>query len=264
MKFVQRLRSKFSTLFDDIMRVQLILKNICNEEEWKEIKEDIWYDFKKDTKFDEMKEAEILSVRLQMLAQADPFVGKYFSIMWARKNILQQTNDDVEEINAEMEAENQVLAQQQELQMAQQQGMAQQDMQNQLAFNAQQQLAQAHIDKEVEKVNPNTFKREKEGRDHESTMMDKKIELEKVKSKKPVAPGNKKPAAKKTVTKKPIKKAAAAKKPAPKKKTVSEEAKELGLIYVGSNKYATRTGTVTHINENGVLVNYINKEAEVV
>ena len=68
-KFVQRLRNKFSTLFDDLLRVQLILKNVCTEEEWKEFKEDIWYDYKKDNNFDELKDAELLSLRLDTLAK---------------------------------------------------------------------------------------------------------------------------------------------------------------------------------------------------
>ena len=112
-KFVQRLRNKFSTLFDDLLRVQLVLKNICTDEEWKEFKEDIWYDFKKDNNFDELKEAELLNTRLDILTKMDPFVGKYYSIEWIRKNVLQQTDDDIEEINAQMDQESAVIAQQQ-------------------------------------------------------------------------------------------------------------------------------------------------------
>ncbi len=71
----------------------------------------------------------------------------------------------------------------------------------------------------------------------------------------------KKAPAKKPAAKKPVKKAAAAKKPASKKKkTISEEAKELGLTYIGYGRYATKDNIVTHINENGILVPYINKE----
>jgi len=230
-KMVTRLRNKFSSLFDDLLRVQLVLKKICDEDEWKEFKEDIWYDYKKDNNFEEIKEAELLSMRYDMLAKIDPFVGKYVSMLWVRKKILQQTDEDIEEINAQMQEENAILAQQQQMQaLADQEAMQaqqQQDMENQIAFDAQSQIAQAQISKEVDKINPEANKKEMINKDHESKMMDKKIELEKVKSKK--TPQNK-------------------------KKTVAEEAKDLGLIYIGSGKYATKTGIVTHLNENGNLI----------
>jgi hypothetical protein len=241
MKFVQRLRNKFSTLFDDLLRVQLVLKNVCTEDEWKEIKEDIWYDFKKDNNFDEIKEAELLNIRLDTLAKVDPFVGKYYSVMWVRKNILKQSDDDLEEINAQMEEDNAILAQQQQQMAIDQQAQQQQDMQNQIEFGAAQQIAQAQTQKEVDKImgpDQGASKAESQGRDHESKMMDKKIELEKIKSKKSAAPA-KKPA------------------PAKKKKTVAEEAREMGLCYIGNNQYAGGDGKVTHINENGILKPFI-------
>lgn len=104
-KFVSRLRNKFSSLFDDILRVQLVLKKICTEEEWREFKEDIWYDFLKDNNFDEMKEAELLQTRIGVLQAVDPYVGRYYSKEWVRKNILQQTDEDIEEIDAQIAAE---------------------------------------------------------------------------------------------------------------------------------------------------------------
>ena len=186
-KFIQRLRNKFSILFDDLLRVQLVLKKVCTEEEWKEFKEDIFYDFKKDNNFDELKEAELLTNRLQILAAADPFVGKYFSQTWVRKNILQQTDEDIEEINAEMEQENAVIAQQQQQQMIDQQAQQQQDQQNQLQFQAQQQITQAAVQQEIDKNTEEqpVSKGELINKDHEQSMMDKKIELEKIKNKKP-------------------------------------------------------------------------------
>jgi Bacteriophage T4-like portal protein (Gp20) len=249
-KFVQRLRNKFSSLFDDLLRVQLILKNVCTEEEWKEFKEDIWYDYKKDNNFDELKDAELISMRLDTLAKVDPYVGKYYSVEWVRKNILQQTDEDMEEINAQMEQENAIIAQQQQMQMQAdaeaQQAQQQQDMQTQIAFGAQQQIAQAHVQKEVDKItgpDQGQGKSEKASQNHETKIMDKKIELEKIK-------------ASKGAPKKPE-----AKKPAPKKKkTVAEEARDLGLVYMGNGKYATKEGVVTHLNENGILLPYINKD----
>jgi hypothetical protein len=104
-KFIQRLRNKFATLFDDLLRVQLVLKKICTEEEWKEFKEDVWYDFKKDNNFNELKEAELMTNRVGLLQLVDPYVGRYYSMEWIRKNILQMTDDDIAEINEQMSQE---------------------------------------------------------------------------------------------------------------------------------------------------------------
>ena len=104
-KFISRLRNKFSTLFDDLLRVQLVLKKICTEEEWNEFKEEIWYDFLKDNNFDELKESELLNNRMQTLQMVDPYVGRYYSKLWVRKNILMQSDDDIEEIDQQIEQE---------------------------------------------------------------------------------------------------------------------------------------------------------------
>jgi hypothetical protein len=224
-KFVQRLRNKFSILFDDLLRVQLVLKKVCTEEEWREFKEDIWYDFKKDNNFDELKEAELLTNRLQVLAAADPFVGKYFSQLWIRKNILQQTDEDIEEINGQMEQENQIVAQQQQQQMVAQQQQQQQDFQNQLQFDTQKQIAQAQVQNQIDQIRPDNSEKEMINKSYEADMMDKKIELEKMKN----------------------------------KKSVVKEARELGLKYVGSGQYADSDGHITHLNENGILVK-LNKD----
>ena len=104
-KFVQRLRSKFSTMFDDLLRVQLVLKMVCTEEEWQIFKEDIWYDFKKDNNFNELKEAELLTNRVSILQLVDPYVGRYYSMEWVRKNVLHLTDEDIQEIDAQIQAE---------------------------------------------------------------------------------------------------------------------------------------------------------------
>ena len=219
----------------------MVLKKVCTEEEWKEFKEDIFYDFKKDNNFDELKEAELLNVRLDTLAKVDPFVGKYYSVEWVRKNILQQSDEDMEEINGQMEQENSVIAQQQAQQMQAQQDQQMQDQQNQLQFQAQQQITQAAVQQEIDKNTEEqpVSKNELINKDHEQSMMDKKIELEKIKSKKSAAP---------------------AKKPAPKKKTVAKEARDMGLVYVGNNQYSSLTGDARFINENGILVE-LNKDS---
>ena len=109
-KFVNRLRNKFSILFDDLLRVQLVLKKICTEEEWKEFKEDIWYDFKLDNNFDELKEAELLTNRLTLLQAVDPYVGRYYSKEWVRKNVLQMDDEEIEEIDQQIANEQVQLA----------------------------------------------------------------------------------------------------------------------------------------------------------
>jgi len=104
-KFIQRLRAKFSTLFDDLLRVQLVLKRICSEEEWNEFKEEIWYDFKKDNNFTELKEAELLQNRLAVLQVIDPYVGRYYSMEWVRKKVLMMDDEEIEEIAQQIEDE---------------------------------------------------------------------------------------------------------------------------------------------------------------
>ena len=104
-KFINRLRNKFSILFDDLLRVQLVLKKVCTEEEWKEFKENIWYDFKKDNNFNELKEAELMTNRITLLQFVDPFVGRYYSKEWVRKNVLHQTDEDIEEIDKQISEE---------------------------------------------------------------------------------------------------------------------------------------------------------------
>jgi hypothetical protein len=110
-KFIQRLRNKFATLFDDLLRIQLVLKKICTEEEWKEFKEDIWYDFKKDNNFNELKEAELMTNRVGLLQLVDPYVGRYYSMEWIRKNVLQMTDDDIAEIDEQISNEQAAMPQ---------------------------------------------------------------------------------------------------------------------------------------------------------
>lgn len=102
-KFVQRIRKKFAGLFYDTLRMQLILKGIINPEEWDDIKQFIRFNFMRDNYYTEIKENEILNSRLATLQQIDPFVGKYFSIEWTRKNVLMQTDDDMIEMDKQRE-----------------------------------------------------------------------------------------------------------------------------------------------------------------
>jgi hypothetical protein len=107
-KFISRLRSKFSMLFTRALGKHLILKQIMSLQEWDAIERKIKYDFAKDSHFTEMKDFEVLAARLDAVQAIQPFVGVYFSHEEVRKNILKQTNDDIEEIDAQIafESEN--------------------------------------------------------------------------------------------------------------------------------------------------------------
>ena len=102
-KFINRLRKKFTILFKEALRVQLIAKGIIRADEWDEIVQDIGFDFQKDNFVAELKENEVLQQRVNLLQQLDPFVGKYYSIPWIRKNVLKQDEDEVKEIDKEIQ-----------------------------------------------------------------------------------------------------------------------------------------------------------------
>jgi hypothetical protein len=104
-KFIDRLRKKFSWLFLDLLKTQLILKSIIVEADWEGIKENIVVDFIKDSQFSELKDAEILRDRLALLGEMDQYIGKYYSIEWVRKNILRQSDSDIENIQKQIDNE---------------------------------------------------------------------------------------------------------------------------------------------------------------
>ena len=96
-KFVSRLRKRFSYMFHDMLRTQLILKNIITPEDWDIMEEHIQYDFLYDNHFAELKDAELLNERLNMVQVAEPYVGKYFSQDYLRRKILRQTDEEIVE-----------------------------------------------------------------------------------------------------------------------------------------------------------------------
>ena len=104
-KFINRLRNKFSSIFNEILRIQLVAKGIIREDEWDEFAASIRYDFNQDNHFQEMKDTEILQNRIQTLQLLDPYVGKYFSIDWIQKNVLMQSEKDIKEIAAQIKKE---------------------------------------------------------------------------------------------------------------------------------------------------------------
>ena len=94
-KFVARLRKRFSNMFNDMLRTQLILKNIITPEDWEIMSEHIQYDFLYDNHFSELKEAELMNERLTLAATAEPYVGKYYSQDYVRRKILRQTDIEI-------------------------------------------------------------------------------------------------------------------------------------------------------------------------
>ena len=104
-KFIGRLRKRFSEMFQDMLKTQLILKGVIAPEDWEDMKEHIQYDFLFDNHFNELKNIEMFNQRIATVTQMDPFVGKYFSVAHVRKEVLGQTNRDMRELDREMQQE---------------------------------------------------------------------------------------------------------------------------------------------------------------
>jgi len=104
-KFVARMRNKFSDLFHQALRVQLVLKGVCTDEEWKQFKEHVHYNFIKDNNFSELKDAELMTQRLQLLQSVDPYTGRYFSQAWIQRNVLRLNDDEIKVMQSEIEEE---------------------------------------------------------------------------------------------------------------------------------------------------------------
>jgi hypothetical protein len=104
-KFINRLRLKFSQLFLKCLERQVILKGIATPTDWDAISTNIRFDYAKDNYFAELKESEVLNNRLATLNGMSPYVGTYYSHKWVRKNILRQSDDDIEEIETDLSQE---------------------------------------------------------------------------------------------------------------------------------------------------------------
>ena len=104
-KFIGRMRKRFGELFHDILKTQLILKGVISPEDWDEMKEHIQYDFLFDNHFNELKEKEMQLARINLATQMDVFVGKYYSIEYVRKHILEQSEKEYKEIDKQMQKE---------------------------------------------------------------------------------------------------------------------------------------------------------------
>lgn len=104
-KFVGRLRKRFAQMFNDMLKTQLILKNIVSVEDWDRISDHIQYDFLYDNQFAELKETEMLNERLGVLATIEPYIGKYYSQKWVRSKVLRQTDGEMVEMDEQIEQE---------------------------------------------------------------------------------------------------------------------------------------------------------------
>jgi len=104
-KFVGRLRKRFAQFFNDLLKTQLILKNIITPEDWEKMREHVQYDFLYDNQFSELKESELMNERLATLATIEPYIGKYYSNDYVRRKILRQTDSEIIEIDDQIEKE---------------------------------------------------------------------------------------------------------------------------------------------------------------
>ena len=105
-KFIDRLRRRFSGLFTTILKKQLILKQIITPEDWEQFKSDIQIDFVRDNHFTELKDSEILRERLSTMDQLSQYVGEYFSREWVMKSVMMMSDEDIEQMAKQVEAEN--------------------------------------------------------------------------------------------------------------------------------------------------------------
>ena len=104
-KFVQRLRKKFTELFNDLLKTQLVLKKVIAEEDWNKIHNNINYDFLQDGHFAELKQTEMMRERLQMVQEISQYIGKFYSVDYVRKNVLKQSEGEIAEMDAQIKKE---------------------------------------------------------------------------------------------------------------------------------------------------------------
>ena len=103
-KFVQKLRNKFNTLFNNILKTQLILKGVIAEDDWQGIKENLSYNYIKDGHYAEMRDMDLLRDRLEILNTVEPYIGQYFSKLYVQKHVFRMTDDEIDKMQKEMDA----------------------------------------------------------------------------------------------------------------------------------------------------------------
>jgi hypothetical protein len=119
-KFIKKVRNKFSELITNFLKTQILAKQILSEEEFEEIRQYIRYNWSTDSYFAESKDSEIMLDRMRVLREVSDYSGKFFSDYWIRKNILRQTDEEIEEIDMQIEEEKQL--EMEELQQGQEEG----------------------------------------------------------------------------------------------------------------------------------------------
>ena len=106
-KFIEQLRTRFSNIFVSLLKTQLVLKGILTEDDWKNISQDIDFTWTQDSYFSELKETEIMKERLDLLSQMEDYIGRYYSTEWIRKNILRQSQKEIDEMQSQIDNEKQ-------------------------------------------------------------------------------------------------------------------------------------------------------------
>jgi len=104
-KFIEKLRARFTELLMHLLRTQLLLKGVMSDDDWNNLRQTIKFTYNQDSYFSELKETEIMKERLDMLSQVDEYIGKYYSVDWVRRNILRQSEEDIDLINTQIEKE---------------------------------------------------------------------------------------------------------------------------------------------------------------
>jgi hypothetical protein len=104
-KFIHRLRNKFSRIFDEALKQEMVLTGVCSVEEWQKFREDISYDFKNDNNFAEMRDAELTRERVTLLMQIQPYIGTYYSNGWVKRHVLHQSDEDIKTMADEIDEE---------------------------------------------------------------------------------------------------------------------------------------------------------------
>jgi hypothetical protein len=104
-RFIERLRARFTHLFDNLLEIQLVLKGVINRKQWKELREDLYYDFPQDNYFSELKNAEVLTERLRLMSEVEQYVGKFYSLDWVRKNVLQMSEEEIRDMDKQIKKE---------------------------------------------------------------------------------------------------------------------------------------------------------------
>ena len=105
-KFIDRLRKRFSDLFYQLLKTQLLLKGVITKDDWNSMKETIAFDFIEDNYFSELKQSEMIRERFDMLSSLDEYIGKFISNEWVRKNVLRFNDEEIEEIKKQIDQEN--------------------------------------------------------------------------------------------------------------------------------------------------------------